>query len=125
MDKIWETLTQPVYIIIYIAVMFVIMIFVIVSVMLNERRFNKMTEQIREDDKKAKESEEERNQKVEPESRFGMLKEYDEEKKARSPKVGYGQNVARLCVRRIYRKSFHDHSRTAYVEGAHRPSRLL
>ncbi len=97
MDKIWETLTQPVYIIIYIAVMFVIMIFVIVSVMLNERRFNKMTEQIREDDKKAKESEEERNQKVEPESRFGMLKEYDEEKKARSPKVFADVSLSELC----------------------------
>ena len=61
----WETVTQPKYIIAYIVVIVLIMIAVVVSVMINERRFNKITDQLNDSSRKL---EEERRQALQKEN---------------------------------------------------------
>ena len=77
MEEIWEILTRPTYLIIYIAVIVVIMALIIIFVMVNEHRFNRAAHEMKAASDRAEEKRAEEARKPEHASRFSMLKQYD------------------------------------------------
>ena len=77
MEEIWEILTRPTYLIIYIAVIVVIMALIIIFVMVNEHRFNRTAHEMKAASDRAEEKRAEEARKPEHASRFSMLKQYD------------------------------------------------
>ena len=99
MEEIWELLTKPTLIIIYIAAIFLIMLLIVISVMINEHRFNNVTKRLKEDaereerEKAAKEEE----QSAETPSRFDMLKAYDSANDRPEPVFEENVTLRSLC----------------------------
>ena len=79
LQNIWDMLTSPLFIVIYIAAVVFLMIAIVVAVMVNEYRFTAFVKRI---GKSADKSEEEKEQQG---TRFDMLKHLDEELKTRQP----------------------------------------
>ena len=77
MEEIWEVLTRPTYLIIYIAVIVVIMLLIVISVMVNEHRFNAAAREMKAASDRAERERREDEKKPEHTSRFSMLKLYD------------------------------------------------
>lgn len=78
MEEIWEVLTRPTYLIIYIAVIVVIMLLIVISVMVNEHRFNAAAREMKAASDRAERERKEDEKKPEHTSRFSMLKLYDD-----------------------------------------------
>lgn len=80
MESIWQTITKPAFLIVYIVLIVVAMLLIAVSIMLNERRFNNVTKQLKdtveEEKKKAQEKDDDKNKTI---SRFNMLNMIDED----------------------------------------------
>ncbi len=79
LQNLWDVLTDPLVIVIYIAAVVALMLAITLSVMINERRFTKFAKRIDEDSRKKEEEETRRL------PRFDMLKRLDEEQKTRVP----------------------------------------
>lgn len=80
MERIWDTLTQPILIISYIVVVVAIMLAILISIMVNEHRFNKITKRLKENAKTEEEMAQlaqEKEKNAAPPSRFDMLRSYD------------------------------------------------
>ena len=98
MRDFWQTIIQPGYILAYIAIVIVIMLFVVISVMINEKRFSDASKRL---NRAARAIEEERNEEKEaeePASRFSMLKQYDTREDA-SPRAPFDDTItlAQFC----------------------------
>ncbi len=72
-NDIWSLIRQPVFAIVYIAVMVLLMLLIVIMSMLDERRFNNVTARL------------EQNSTDDDGSRFGMLKSLDEQPKLAPP----------------------------------------
>ncbi len=79
LQNLWDVLTNPLVIVIYIAVIVFLMIAIVVSVMFNERRFTKFAKRVDEGAHKREE------EKQHPAARFDMLNRLDEAQATRVP----------------------------------------
>ncbi len=82
-QSIWNFLTKPIFIVIYIAVVVLLMLIIVISAMVNEHRFSSLSRRVEKSVEKAEEAAEEGEEKV---SRFDMLKRIDAERAAYRPK---------------------------------------
>ncbi len=79
MERVWETITQPTYLIIYIIVIVAVMLAIVIFAMVNERRFNATAREMKAASDKALREKAEEEKKPAEKSRFSMLKLYDEQ----------------------------------------------
>ncbi len=79
-DDLWDTLTSPTMILVYVAAIVLLMVGIVISMMANEHRFSAFVDRIGNSAKKAEASKEQ------PHSRFDMLTHLDEELATRPPK---------------------------------------
>ena len=93
MDELWEKLTQPNYMIAYVAVIVLVMIAVIVIIMTNERRFNTTIRKLNEESREVLEQKKEEEQGLNRTSRFSMLNLYDEETNTADTK-SFDENIS-------------------------------
>ncbi len=96
--SVWATLTQPTVIIIYIAVILCVMVAIVISVMVNEHRFNNVTKRLKDNVDHAEEREkQEAEQKNEPPRRFDMLMHQDEEDQTQKAAFAEDITLKNIC----------------------------
>ncbi len=95
---VWDTLTQPTLIIIYVAVILCVMAAIVISVMVNEHRFNKVTKRLKSNVEHAEEREkQEAEKKTEQPRRFDMLIRQDEEQTQRTNSFTEDITLKNIC----------------------------
>ena len=97
-QEIWETLAKPGFLIAYIAVILCVIFAIVISVIVNEYRFNKVTKRIKEDADRAEEREKKKEeQSLEPPCRFDMLTRQDEERTAQTKEFETDVTLKSIC----------------------------
>ncbi len=97
-QEIWETLAKPGFVIAYIAVILCVIFAIVISVIVNEYRFNKVTKRIKEDADRAEEREKKKEeQSLEPPCRFDMLTRQDEERTAQTKEFETDVTLKSIC----------------------------
>ena len=97
-QEIWETLAKPGFVIAYIAVILCVIFAIVISVIVNEYRFNKVTKRIKEDADRAEEREKKKEeQSSEPPCRFDMLTRQDEERTAQTKEFETDVTLKSIC----------------------------
>ena len=86
LQSVWDLLTSPLFIVLYIAAVVLLMVAIVVSVMINEYRFSSFVRKI---DSRAEKEKEEKEQ---PGCRFEMLKKIDEERMSAKP-ASFSDNI--------------------------------
>ncbi len=92
LQSVWDTLTSPLFIVIYIAAIVLLLLAIIVTVMINEYRFSSFVRRVDRKDGKSGEDN------VPEGSRFSMLKQLDEDLPAR-PRTQFIEEIglAEFC----------------------------
>ncbi len=91
MQTIWDTLTSPVFVIVYIVAVALLMLAIVISVMVNEHRFTAFGDRLGKSAEMAERGEERSG------SRFDMLKKLDGEKKTRQETAFEDISLKELC----------------------------
>ncbi len=93
-QAIWDLLTKPIFIVIYIAAVVLLMLIIVISVMVNEHRFSSLSRRVEKSVEKTEEAVEKGEKKT---SRFDMLKRIDAERAAdrasKRPPKPYAENI--------------------------------
>ena len=92
MPKFWETITHPVFIIIYVVIIIAIVVFVVISMMINEKRFSAAAKRLNRTARELEEEHIEEQSEANAVSRFSMLKLYDE-KRGSLPQETFEENI--------------------------------
>ena len=88
-QSIWDFLTKPIFIVIYIAAVVALMLIIVICAMVNEHRFSSLSRRVEKSVEKTEEAAENGEQAT---SRFDMLKRIDAERATR-PKTQFAEDV--------------------------------